>query len=211
MGVLDRLRRRFRGAVVAPVAVRRRTTRYVGRNTAEGRLRAQLHEDPNDPAAFAALAEMVRASAAEGHERERRAHGADDAVWALAEELAHSPRAWFPLVELARLSVEDDPDGAMRRLAIAVEREPAGVALSESLAMLRACGKPEAALSLGVGHWRPREQVPAVGRELVLAAVEAGRLAEARRHLDVLAEHTGAEGVADLRIDLDARTAQRSV
>ena len=113
---------------------------------------------------------------------ESRASGADDAVWALAEELAHSPRAWFPLVELARLSVADDLDGAMRRLATASDRDPTGQALLEGLLVLREAGLNDAALSLGTGHWRPAEHKPEVGREMVLAALAAGRLGEAKRH-----------------------------
>jgi hypothetical protein len=208
---LDRLRERIRSrvAVVAPTAARRRTTQHVEPSTKEGRLRARLEEDPNDRAAFAEVAEIVRANAAEGHEGEQRPRAMADAEWALAEELAHSPRAWYPLIELARLSVDDDLDGAMRRLATAVEREPTGEALAESLAMLRRQGKLDAALSLGVGHWRPKQHVPAAGRELVLAAVEAGRLADARRHLDVLAQNSDTDAVTDLRIDLDARLAGR--
>lgn len=210
MGFLDRVRERVRSrvAVVAPTAARRRTTQHVGRFTDEGRLRSRLDDDPNDRDAFAALAEIVRAHAAEGHEGEQRPRAMADAEWALAEELAHSPRAWYPLIELARLSLNDDLDGAMRRLATAAERESTGEALAESLAMLRRQGKLDAALSLGVGHWRPREHVPAAGRELVLAAVEAGRLSDARRHLDVLAQHSDTDAVTDLRIDLDARLAR---
>lgn len=209
MGILDRIRERIRSKVagVAPTAARRRTTQHVGRFTDEGRLRARLDDDPNDREAFGALAEIVRANAAEGHEGEQRPRAMADAEWALAEELAHSPRAWYPLIELARLSSDDDLDGAMRRLATAAEREPTGEALAESLAMLRRQGKLDAALSLGVGHWRPREHVPAAGRELVLAAVEAGRLSDARLHLEVLAEHADVDAVTDLRVDLDARMA----
>ncbi|MGN6299498.1 MAG: hypothetical protein ACTHN8_00210 [Angustibacter sp.] len=172
-------------------------------------LRARLHDDPNDAEAFAALAEIVRRQAAEGHEdAERRPRAVADAEWALAEELAHSSRAWYPLIELGRLSLHEDLEGAQRRLGIAVEREPSGRALAESLAMLRREGMPEVALSLGVGHWRPREHVPAAGRELVQAAAEAGRIAEARRHLDALAERPDAD-VVDLRDQLDALAARR--
>jgi hypothetical protein len=157
---------------------------------AEGALREQLAADPNDAVAFAELAEIVRRHAAQGHgpgapdstTPESRASGADDAVWALAEELAHSPRAWFPLVELARLSVADDLDGAMRRLSIASDRDPTGQALLEGLLVLREAGLNDAALSLGTGHWRPAEHKPEVGREMVMAALAAGRLSDAKRH-----------------------------
>ncbi len=212
MGLLDRLRRRLR--TVAPPVVREtvqtvKRRRRVGPGSDQVALRARLHDDPNDAEAFAALAEIVRRQAAEGHEdAERRPRAVADAEWALAEELAHSSRAWYPLIELGRLSLHEDLEGAQRRLGIAVEREPTGRALAESLAMLRREGMPEVALSLGVGHWRPREHVPAAGRELVQAAAEAGRFAEARRHLDALAERPDAD-VIDLRDQLDALAARR--
>ncbi|HEX3005243.1 MAG TPA: hypothetical protein VHO27_13605 [Angustibacter sp.] len=215
MGLLDRLRGRLR-AVAAPAArdkstSPRRRRRMVGPDSDDNQvsLRARLHDDPNDAEAFAALAEIVRRQAAEGHEdAERRPRAVADAEWALAEELAHSSRAWYPLIELGRLSLHEDLEGAQRRLGIAVEREPTGRALAESLAMLRREGMPEVALSLGVGHWRPREHVPAAGRELVQAAAEAGRIGEARRHLDALAERPDAD-VIDLRDQLDALAARR--
>ncbi|MFN8076168.1 MAG: hypothetical protein U0Q15_12210 [Kineosporiaceae bacterium] len=171
----------------------------------ETALRARLNADPNDVAAFATLAEVVRTRAHDSAERPaypRRARSADpgreadDAVWALAEELAHSPRAWFPLIEMARLSIDDDRGGAMRRLGTAAERDPSGEALVEGVAMLRRAGHPTDALNLGVGHWRPREHTPAVGRHLVEAALETGRAPEARRHLAALA---GREDAAELR------------
>lgn len=215
MGLLDRLRRRLRREPVAAAVTavvrphRRRRLQGPASDDGEIALRATLRQDPNDATAFAALAEIVRRQAAEGHEdKERRPRAADDAVWALAEELAHQPRAWYPLVELGRLSLRDDLEGAQRRLGIAVEREPSGRALAESLAMLRREGMPEVALSLGVGHWRPREHVPGAGRELVQAAAEAGRIGEARRHLDALAQHPEAD-IIDLRDQLDALAARR--
>lgn len=215
MGLLDRLRGRLR-AVAAPSArdksaAPRRRRRVDGPEADDHQvaLRARLHDDPNDAEAFAALAEIVRRQAAEGHEdAERRPRAVADAEWALAEELAHSSRAWYPLIELGRLSLHEDLEGAQRRLGIAVEREPTGRALAESLAMLRREGMPEVALSLGVGHWRPREHVPAAGRELVQAAAEAGRIGEARRHLDALAQRPDAD-VTDLRDQLDALAARR--
>ncbi len=208
MGLLDRLRGRARrasstAAVLAPRKLSRR--RFMGPESDDMELvlRARLHEDPNDAEAFAQLAEVVRRQAAEGHEdTERRPRAAADAEWALAEELAHSSRAWYPLIQLGRLSLREDLEGAQRRLGIAVEREPSGRALAESLAMLRREGMPEVALSLGVGHWRPREHVAGAGRELVQAAAEAGRVGEARRHLDALAEHHEGD-VIDLRAQLD--------
>ncbi|MGL4172622.1 MAG: hypothetical protein ACRCTR_00890 [Actinomycetota bacterium] len=177
----------------------------------ESALRVRLAADPNDNEAFLTLSEIVRRRAAAHHESGRSPGAVADAEWALAEELAQKPRAWYPLIELARLSLHEDPEAAQRRLMIAAERESTGRALAEGLAMLRREGMPEVALSLGVGHWRPREHLPVVGRELVQAAAEAGRFAEARRHLDALADLPNTDGdVIDLRDQLDslARRAQ---
>jgi hypothetical protein len=171
----------------------------------------RLREDPNDIEAFPRLAEIVRRRAAEGHpvtavgDRQR---AADDAVWALAEELAHSGRAWYPLIELARLSVHEDRDAALRRLATAAERDPSGRALATGLAMLRDAHLPSDALGLGMGYWRPREHDLEAGRHLVLAAIEARRIGDARRHLDALSAHPDARGVAELRAELEGLIVQ---
>ena len=171
-----------------------------------------LGDDPNNVRAFQALAEIVRRRAASQASDEdpltapadetevRRA--ADLAVWSLAEELAGNPRAWYPLIELARLSVGDDDEGTLRRLATAAERDPSGAALAEGLAVLRDAELPGEALGLGVGHWRPREHMPEVARQMVLAALEAGRPLEARQHLRALEEHTDARKTAALRAEL---------
>lgn len=175
-------------------------------------LRAMLGEDPNDSRAFLALAEIVRRRAADvgpdddplaaPHEDPERQKAADLAHWALAEELAGHPRAWYPLVELARLSLDEDHEGAIRRLTTAAERDASGVALVEGLAVLREAGLPAEALNLGVGHWRVREQTPQIARQLVLAAIEAGRPLEARHHLQALDLHPDQEAVATLRPEL---------
>jgi hypothetical protein len=174
----------------------------------EARLWAVLHEDPNDEAAFVQLAEMVRQRAGEGHDEADQQRAADDAVWALAEELAHSGRAWYPLLELARLSVHDDREAALRRLATASDRDPSGAALAKGLQMLREEHLPDEALGLGVGHWRPREHDLEAGRQLVEAAVEAGRKADARRHLDALSQHPDVGRVQLLRAELERRIAE---
>ena len=202
MGVLDRIRHRLAGeqpaaqgrpAVAAPVAPT---------PAEEARLWSVLREDPNDVQSFHALAEIVRRSAAEGHEGGDPRKAADDAVWSLAEELAHSPRAWYPLIELGRLSVHDDREQALRRLATASDRDPTGCALATAVQMLREEGLPAEALGLGVGHWRLKEHVVEVGRQLVLAAAEAGRTVDARRTLDVLASHPDTEKVEQVRPEL---------
>lgn len=225
MGILDWLRRKVYAS--APPSLKpalrtvgtraglrpRSTLRPPVDAAREDRLRLRLHDDPNDEQAFDELAEIVRRRAAEGHVPEGRLgqpvppadleRAANDAVWALAEEMAGNPRAWHPLVELARLSIRDDREGALRRLGTAAERDPSGRALVEGLAMLREAGLPDEALGLGVGHWRPREHDVEAGRHLVQAAVEAGRMGEARRHLDALGLHPDQGRVAPLRAELE--------
>ncbi len=211
MGLLKRIQDKVRSRVpkAKPTYVRSRTRQHVAAGSDEGRLRARLAEDPNDHLAFAELAEIVRAHAAEGRESETRPRAVADAEWALAEELAHSSRAWYPLIELARLSIHDDLDGAQRRLGTAVERDPTGRALTEALVMLRREGMLDAALALGVGHWRPREHLPEAGRELVQIAVQAGRISDAKRLLAALESHPDQGAVSSLRIDLDAMILSR--
>lgn len=177
-----------------------------------------LSEDPNDARAFQALAEIVRRRAAEvgpdgdpltaPQDDVEKQRAADLAVWSLGEELAGNPRAWYPLVELARLSVHDDHEGMLRRLATAAERDPSGHALAEGLAVLRDAGMPVEALGLGVGHWRVREQSPEIGRHLVLAALEADRTLEARHHLQALDLHPDKAAVSRLRPELERAVAQ---
>lgn len=177
-----------------------------------------LSDDPNNARAFQALAEVVRRRAVETGpngdplsaptDPSEKQRAADLAVWSLGEELAGHPRAWYPLVELARLSVRDDHDGTLRRLATAAERDPTGEALAEGMAVLRDAGLPADALGLGVGHWRPREQTPEVARHLVQAALEAGRPMEAKQHLQSLDYYPDQVAIAGLRADLARAVAQ---
>jgi hypothetical protein len=219
MAFLPRLRRLLRRPVSASKVGVRRPTSVRRRDTIqEDAVRAMLGENPNDARAFQALAEIVRRRAAEvGEDGDpltapqddvERQKAADLAVWALAEELAGHPRAWYPLVELARLSVHDDREGTLRRLSTAAERDPSGQALTEGLAVLRDAGLPVEALGLGVGHWRVRDQTPEVARHLVLAAIEAGRPLEARHHLHALHLHPDAAAVSRLRAELEQVIAQ---
>jgi hypothetical protein len=222
MGLLERLRNRariaredgLRPALEPPIALKKMVPEAVRQRrraaplaaAEEVTLRAALDADPNDDEAFRRLADIVRRRAAEGHEVEEGAdpqRAADDAVWSLAEEMARSQRAWYPLVELARLSVQQDRDGAMRRLHTAAERDPSGRALAESIAVLREAGLPDEALGLGVGHWRPREHDPEAGRHLVHAAVDAGRIGEARRHLSSFDQYPDQVRVARVRAELE--------
>ena len=202
MGVLDRIRRRLAGEQPAPPQRPAAAAPVAPTPAEEARLWAVLRENPNDVQSFHALAEIVRRWGEEGHEGGDPRKAADDAVWSLAEELAHSPRAWYPLIELGRLSVHDDREQALRRLATASDRDPTGCALPTAIQMLRAEGLPAEALGLGVGHWRLKEHVVEVGRQLVLAAAEAGRTVDARRTLDVLASHPDTEKVEQVRPEL---------
>lgn len=219
MVLLPRLRRLLRRPVSASkVGVRRPTSARRRDTIHEDSVRALLHEDPNDVRAFQALAEIVRRRAAEmgpdgdpltaPQDEVEKQKAADLAVWALAEELAGHPRAWYPLVELARLSVHDDHEGMMRRLQTAAERDPSGHALAEGLAVLRDAGMPVEALGLGVGHWRAKEHAPEVGRHLVLAAIEAERPLEAKHHLAAMDLHPDAAAVAAIKPELERRVAE---
>ncbi len=184
----------------------------------EDAVRVKLSEDPNDVRAFRALAEMVRRRAAEmgsdgdpltaPQDEVEKERAADLAVWALAEELAGHPRAWYPLIELARLSIHDDHEGALRRLGTAAERDPSGHALLEGLAVLRDAGMPVDALGLGVGHWRVKEQPVAIARELVLAAIDADRPLDAKQHLAALDLHPDKAAVARVRPEIEALVAR---
>lgn len=177
-----------------------------------------LSDDPNNVRAFQALAEIVgRRAAAAGTNGDpltgptdpaAEQQAADLAVWALGEEFAGHPRAWYPLVELARLSVHNDHEGALRRLATAAERDPSGEALAEGLAVLRDAGHPADALGLAIGHWRPREQTPEIGRQVVLAAIEAERPLEAKQHLASLDLYPDQEAIAELRAELASAVAE---
>jgi hypothetical protein len=215
MDFLPRLRRLVRRPTSgSKVGLRRPTSNRRRDSVREDALRVKLSEDPNDRVAFGALAEMVRRRAAEmgpdgdpltaPQDETAKQRAADLAVWALAEELAGHPRAWYPLIELARLSLHDDHEGALRRLATAAERDPSGQALLEGLAVLRDAGMPVDALGLGVGHWRVKEQPVEIARQLVLAAIDADRPMDAKMHLAALDLHTDKAAVARIRPELEA-------
>jgi hypothetical protein len=217
MGLLQRLRgrasraapERLKPALRTVAGGRRATPTFVGR---EAELRTRLHDDPNDAPAFRSLVDIVRRRVAEGHEvpeADDAQRAADDAVWALAEDFAGNHRAWYPLVELARLSIHDDRDGALRRLATAAERDPSGRALGEGVLVLRDAGLPADALGLGVGHWRPAEHDVEAGRQLVHAAVEARRFSEAQRHLEALSQHPDRGRVAPVQRELERLIAEQ--
>ncbi|WP_069387662.1 hypothetical protein [Cellulosimicrobium cellulans] len=220
MALMPRLRQLMRRPTSAStVGTRRpRSGEKRGDTVHEDALRAMLVDDPNDERAFRALAELVRRRAAEGPptddplsapvDETEKQRAADLAVWALAEELAGHPRGWYPLIELGRLSIDDDQEAALRRFATAAERDHTGRALAQGMEVLREAGLPSEALGLGVGHWRAREHEPEVGRQLVLAAIEADRPLEARQHLESLTSYQDPDAVAALRAELERAVAQ---
>jgi hypothetical protein len=214
MALLPRLRQLIRRPTSASKVGARRPTSAKPRGDTlhEDALRSMLADDPNNERAFRALAEIVRRRAGDQFdEHDPLAAPADEkereqaenlAVWALAEEFAGNPRGWYPLVELARLSVHDDHDAALRRLVTAAERDPSGRALAAGLELLREADMPVEALGLGVGHWRAREHDPEVARHLVNAALEAGRPLEAKQYLTALGERDDAAQLTPLRAEL---------
>ncbi|KQY47732.1 hypothetical protein [Cellulomonas sp. Root137] len=225
MALLPRLRQLMRRPTSASRVGARRPTKASRRGDTlhEDALRSMLSDDPNNERAFVALAEIVRRRAAEAStdpdplaapaDETELQRAADLAVWALGEELAGNPRAWYPLIEVARLSVHDDHEGTVRRLTTAVERDPSGRALVEALGLLREAGLPVDALGLGVGHWRPREHDPEAARQLVLASIEAGRPLEAKQHIAALDLYPDQNAVADLKRELarDVAHAQQTI
>ncbi|NLI18194.1 MAG: hypothetical protein GX427_05190 [Actinomycetales bacterium] len=169
MGILDRIKAKIEWAQAANVV------------SEEAALVARLDADPNDRQALVRLAELITQPVPEAiadpltaaQQPATAAGQRRTALWALAEEYAGNPHAWAPLIELARLLVEDDEDAATRRLATACDRDPSGQALAQSIEMLRDRGLAHQAVSLGVAKWVPATHPYETGRQLVLAAVEA--------------------------------------
>lgn len=161
-------------------------------------LREILNENPNDISSFQELAELVHSAGTSRSVEDpltadiaEADHGdAELAMWSLAEELSAKPTAWYPLIELARLSIGSDQEGGTRRLTTAVQRDDSGVALSEAIRVLREAEQPETGMSLGIGHWDPSQQDFVAGEQIVLAALEAKRCDMARTYLETLSEHS---------------------
>ncbi len=173
MGIIDRLKGKHSDESAEPAES---TTQAL-----EAELRARLEADPNDREALIGLAEILAAPQEEeiadpltaAHVPASAAVNLQTALWALSEDYAGNPHAWVPLIELARILVEDDEEGAIKRLTTACDRETTGKALAQSVAMLRENGLTNQALSLGVAKWSPSSQCFEAGTQLVRAALEA--------------------------------------
>jgi hypothetical protein len=177
------------GAAMALTTVPRSLPAVRGRAAAtstrirEAALRHRLGQDPNDAHAFRKLVTLLtRVQAAQktsdgvpgnGNGTGNGNGAGDDVAWALAAELARRPRAWYPLVELARLSLDQDLPSAVRRLATASERDLTGRGLTCAIVLLRQAGRPDEGFRLGLAHWRPHHHSLAAGRQLVLAGLAA--------------------------------------
>jgi len=179
----------------------------------EAVLRRRLTEDPNDARAFRRLVTLL-SRIGPGHLSSTEPAGSDtrdDVTWALAEELARNPRAWYPLIELARLSLHEDAETAVRKLVTACERDPKGHALTRAVELLRRASRPDEGFRLALAQWRPQDHHLEAGRQFVLAGLESGRVAEARRHLEAVASRPGGGAAAQLRAELTRRLAVATV
>jgi len=216
MALFARLRQRFSRRATLPTLGSRRVSpgSRPGDAPHEDALRAELQRDPNNIEAFDALVAMIRRHTAgmdadadplhaPAEDQDLKKEQADAATWAAAEEFAGHTRAWYPLIELARLSLDDDLEAATRRLATAADRDLTGRALAAGIALLRGADLPVDALGLGVGHWRGTAHVPEVGRQLVLAALDADRIFDARRYCDALHAHPDAQAAAAVLAEVE--------
>ncbi|MDP9807067.1 thioredoxin-like negative regulator of GroEL [Trueperella bonasi] len=172
-------------------------------------LRDTLSDDPNDIAAFEELASIIKNAETDRNPAdpltgERVTPDTDEpatdpelVLYALAEEIGSDSRAWYPLVQLARLSGTNDAESARRFLETAADRDETGLALAEGVKLLRETGQHEAAIQLGLGRWQPETQIVAVGEELANAALEAKKIDEARGYVEILKEAGAPEDVID--------------
>ncbi|QTG76229.1 hypothetical protein [Trueperella pecoris] len=171
-------------------------------------LRERLSDDPNDVASFEQLAALINGAAVDRQPVDPltstdSSEGPDPdlILWALSEEIGGDSRAWYPLIQLARLAQAEDPQAARRYLETAADREDTGIALATGIRLLREAGQNEAAIELGLGRWNPDEQSTEVAMELVESALEAKKTPSARRFVEMLKEAgAGAELVDRLSV-----------
>ncbi|SPT75205.1 Uncharacterised protein [Arcanobacterium haemolyticum] len=173
-----------------------------------GELRVALAADPNDAESFEELASIIRKlgqsqptvdplTADDDQPRKTPAHLV---LWALAEDLASDSRAWYPLLELAKLAVGNDPAGAVHHIDVATGREESGLALETGIQILVDAGHIDTALQVGIGQWNPDKHSVGVGIELSKAALAAGKIADAKRCVEILVKrYPGNHDVLDLR------------
>lgn len=172
-------------------------------------LRDELSTDPNNIAAFEELASIIKnaenlrtpADPLTGEkvasETDTPATDPELVLWALSEEIGSDSRAWYPLVQLARLSGGEDSETARRYLETAADRDESGLALAEGVKLLRESGQHDAAIQLGLGRWQPEDHTASVGEELVNAALEANKYDEARGYINILKDAGATDALVD--------------
>lgn len=176
-------------------------------------LRGQLSVDPNNTAAFDELASIIRKL---GNDRTLEDPLTADAVetdetspdlvlWSLAEDLGSDSRAWYPLVMLASLAINDDVDSAVRHLETAADRDESGEALAKGVKLLREHEYNGLAEQLGLGRWNSSTHTTDVGVEITRAAIADGKEANAARYIEHLKDAGADESVVS---DLEAQLPQ---
>lgn len=162
-------------------------------------LREGLSDDPNDIASFEELAGIIRTLGAERPvadpltaESANEEISADLILWSLAEDLASDSRAWYPQLQLAKLSVDNDIEAAVRHLENAADREEHGLALAAGIKILRDAGQADAAQQLGLGRWNVETNDIAVTEQLIGAALDAGKPNEAERYVEFYGQSNNA-------------------
>lgn len=227
MAIMPRIQKMLQRPQSALSVGRRRESEHTNNPHAlqEDALRAMLMDDPNNERAFLALVDLVADNAVHGDEQEVsdnpgldplfgdpeeiQQHDAQTdaelveerrlvAMWALAEEYAGHPKGWYPMIQLARLSLETNAEDSMRRFNAGISRDDTGQALARSIDLLRDSHLVQEAYALGAGHWRARDHHPIAGVAVVRAALDCGKVSEAHSHLSELQEHYDATQISEL-------------
>ncbi|SDU81515.1 hypothetical protein [Arcanobacterium phocae] len=172
-----------------------------------GQLRVDLDSDPNNQEAFEELISLIRklgqssptADPLTADDVQHRKTPVKLVLLALSEDLASDSRAWYPLIQLAKITIDDDPAAAVHQIEVAAAREESGRALAEGIHLLVEADQPDTAMQVGMGRWNPENDIPDVGIELIKAAVETGKISDAQRFLTALEQHhPGNQDVLDL-------------
>lgn len=227
MAIMPKIQKMLQRPQSALPVGRRRETEHTQNPHAlqEDALRAMLMDDPNNERAFLALVDLVADNAVHGDEHQEFDNPGLDplfadpeeihqhvahtnaelveerrlvAMWALAEEYAGHPKGWYPMIQLARLSLETNVEDGLRRLNAGISRDDTGQALARSIELLRDSNMWQEAYSLGAGHWRARDHHPIAGVAVVRAALDCGKVLEAHAHLIELQNHYDAEQINEL-------------